>query len=68
MGGFFESLKKGLIHDGEIVMINMGEGIDRAAIFLQEYVFNEDRVSSSDEIKPFDRKDLEFRLWRNILK
>lgn len=68
MGGFFESLKKGLIHDGEIVMINMGEGIDRAAFFLQEYVYNEDRVSSSDEIKPFDRKDLEFRLWRNILK
>ncbi|MBO4371845.1 MAG: hypothetical protein J5826_02840, partial [Bacteroidales bacterium] len=68
MGGFFDALKKGLVKDGEIVMVNMGEGVDRASFFLEEYAYNEDFVSAADEIKPFSRKDLEFRLWRNILK
>ncbi|MBR4440219.1 MAG: pyridoxal-phosphate dependent enzyme [Bacteroidales bacterium] len=68
MGGFFDALKKGLIANGEIVMINMGEGIDRASFFLQEYVYNEDRVSSADEIRTFNRQQLEFRLWRKILE
>lgn len=68
MGGFFDALKKGLVRNGDVVMINMGEGVDRASFFLQEYVYNEDRVSAADEIKPFSRKELEFRLWRNILK
>ncbi|MBO4372070.1 MAG: hypothetical protein J5826_03975, partial [Bacteroidales bacterium] len=64
----FDALKKGLVRNGDVVMINMGEGVDRASFFLQEYVYNEDRVSAADEIKPFSRKELEFRLWRNILK
>ncbi|MCQ2975765.1 MAG: pyridoxal-phosphate dependent enzyme [Bacteroidales bacterium] len=68
MGGFFESLKQGLIKNGDVVMVNMGEGVERASFFLQEQVYNEDCVSSADEVQKFNREDLEFRLWRNILK
>ncbi|MBQ5453247.1 MAG: hypothetical protein IIT56_09665, partial [Bacteroidales bacterium] len=67
-GGYFESLKKGLLKDGDVVMINLGEGLERASFFLSELAYNFDTVSSADEIKPFSRKDLEFKLWRDILK
>jgi len=68
LGGYFESLKKGLLKDGDVVMINLGEGLERASFFLSELAYNFDTVSSADEIKPFSRKDLEFKLWRDILK
>lgn len=63
MGGYFEALKKGLLKDGDVVMVNLGEGIERAPEFLSELVYNEDRVSSADEIKKFDRAALEEKLW-----
>ena len=63
MGGYFESLKKGLLKDGDVVMVNLGEGIERAPEFLAELVYNEDRVSSADEIHRFDRAALEQQLW-----
>ncbi|MBQ3689559.1 MAG: pyridoxal-phosphate dependent enzyme [Bacteroidales bacterium] len=67
LGGYFESLKKGLLKDGDVVMINLGEGLERASFFLSELAYNFDTVTSSDEIKPFNRKDLEFKLWKKIL-
>jgi hypothetical protein len=44
-------------------MVNLGEGIERAPEFLAELVYNEDRVSSADEIHRFDRASLEQELW-----
>jgi len=67
LGGYFESLKKGLLKDGDVVMINLGEGLERASFFLSELAYNFDTVSSADEINIFRRKDLEFKLWRKIL-
>ncbi len=63
MGGFFDSLKKGLIKDGDVVMINMGEGIERAASFLSELVTDNSLVKSADDIEVFDRAALEQKLW-----
>jgi len=68
MGGYFESLQKGLLKDGDVVMINMGEGIERASFFLSELAYNYDTVSSSDEIKKFNRADIEEQLWRDIIE
>ena len=68
LGGFFESLKQGLLKDGDVVMVNLGEGLERASFFLSELAYNYDTVSSADEVCNFNRKDLEFKLWRNILK
>jgi threonine synthase len=36
VGGFFQSLQQGLLQNGERVMINLGEGTDRAPDLLEE--------------------------------
>jgi threonine synthase len=65
-GGFFVALKKGLIKNGDVVMINIGEGINRAPEFLASLTCTEQRVSSSDECKLIDRKKLQRDLWDKI--
>lgn len=68
LGGFFESLKKGLLKDGDVVMLNLGEGIERAPFFMSELAYNADTVDSADQIVPFKREELESKLWDAILK
>jgi threonine synthase len=66
LGGFFKALKNGLIKNGDIVMINIGEGISRAPEFLNSLTYTEQKVSHTDECSPFDRKKLQRALWNKI--
>jgi len=63
LGGFFESLKKGYIKNGDVVMINLGEGVRRAPEFMEEMIYTTEHVSKVDECVPHNIKDYEQQLF-----
>ncbi len=68
MAGFFEALKKGLIKNGETVLINTGEGVTRAPEFVYQMNSNTKNISSVDECKPHLIDDLRKQIWDEVLK
>jgi threonine synthase len=66
LGGFFKALKRGLIKDGDVVMINIGEGINRAPEFLKALNYTEQQIRHADECKLLDRERLHGELWNKI--
>ncbi len=62
VGGFFEALKSGSLKNGEKVMINIGEGINRAPELLEKMIYTTVSVASVEECTPFHRND-----YRQIL-
>ncbi len=67
IGGFFEALKKGLIKNGDSVMINMGEGVSRAIDLMNQMNYTTKEVSSIDECKPFDRAEYKSLVWKPFM-
>ena len=68
VGGFFESLKNGLLKNGDDVLINLGEGSRRAPAFVESIIYTTKHVASVDECEKFDRSKFEPMLWDKILK
>lgn len=66
IGGFFESLKKGLIKNGESVLLNTGEGVRRAGDFLNEMIYTTKHVDSVDDCQPHTMDDYRERLWEAV--
>jgi len=66
VGGFFESLKKGVIRNGERVMINIGEGIQRAPEMLEQMIYTSVSAGTSSECKPFSRNAYRSMLYEKI--
>lgn len=66
LGGFFDTLKHGHIRNGDVVMINIGEGIDRAPEFFEQLVYSERNVNSIDDCDVFHRTQLRDELWRKV--
>ncbi|MEN8137964.1 MAG: pyridoxal-phosphate dependent enzyme [Bacteroidota bacterium] len=67
LGGFFEALNKGILRDGESVLINIGEGMNRAPQLVEQMVYTSELVSSADECKVPNREDYRGKIWRNIV-
>ncbi|MFA6127812.1 MAG: pyridoxal-phosphate dependent enzyme [Bacteroidales bacterium] len=67
VGGFFESLKAGVLRNGERVMINIGEGVQRAPELFEQMIFTTDRVSTVHECNPTDRNSYRDQLYRPFL-
>lgn len=67
VGGFFEGLKTRAIRNGERVMINIGEGIQRAPELFEKMIFTTERVSSVDECLPFNRNNYREQLYHPFL-
>jgi threonine synthase len=65
-GGFFKAVKSGLIKNGDVLLINIGEGISRAPEFLQSLTYTEQKVNRADECELIDRKKLRKDLWDKI--
>ena len=68
VGGFFESLKQGLINDGDSIIINVGEGVKRATELMDEMIYTTKHVNSVDECEPTDRKEFSNDLWAKFNK
>jgi threonine synthase len=66
MGGFFESLKQGLINSGETVIVNTGEGVRRAPDFMNEMIYTTKNIQSSSECVPQKMQNWERKLWTDI--
>jgi threonine synthase len=66
-GGFFEALKKGLIQNGQSVMINIGEGVRRAPDFVEQMIYTTKIVNSLDECEPHLLDDYRKQLWDDVL-
>lgn len=67
LGGFFDALKRGSIKNGDVVMINIGEGIDRAPEFFEELIYTEVDVDCVDDCRLFDRSSLREGLWAKLI-
>ena len=66
LGGFFESLHKGIIKEGDNVLINVGEGVRRAPDFVEEMMYTTKHVNSIDDCERFDREQYREGLWNKI--
>lgn len=66
MGGFFESLHKGIIKDGDSVLVNIGEGVRRAPDFVEEMMYTTQEVASVEECERFNRENYKAQLWDKI--
>jgi hypothetical protein len=63
VGGFIKALRRGDIRDGDVVLLNIGEGIRRAPEFMERMIEVSREVDSVDECSLADRKGYEKRLW-----
>lgn len=66
IAGFFIALRKGLIKNGETVMINIGEGPNRAPLFLEQMIYTTRNVQNVDECSPHSINDYRARLWEEL--
>ncbi len=63
VGGFFAALKRGYLVPGDIVLINIGEGVRRDPAFMLEVAQTIDNVASVSDCSLFDRGQYGHRLW-----
>lgn len=68
MAGFFVALRKNLIKSGETVLINLGEGPNRAPAFLEQMIYTSRNVSHVDECEPHSMDDFRAQLWKEVLE
>jgi len=67
LGGFFEALTYGHINDGDIVLINIGEGAKRSPEFMEKVNYSTKVVASIDECDKFDRNKYKEKLYKAVL-
>jgi len=63
IAGFFESLKKGLIKEGETVLLNVGEGVRRAPEFVDKMSYTTKEVDQVDQCNPHTIESYRKQLW-----
>ena len=66
IAGFFESLKKGLIKNGESVLLNTGEGVRRAPDYVNEMIYTTKHVDHANDCKPHCMDDYREQLWKAV--
>ncbi len=67
VAGFFEALKKGLIKNGETVLLNTGEGVRRAPDFVDQMIYTTKHVDNVDQCEPHLIDDFRKQLWEDAL-
>ncbi|MHB9055786.1 MAG: threonine synthase [Paludibacteraceae bacterium] len=68
VAGFFNSLQDNLIKDGEVVMINIGEGAVRAPYFLEQMIYTTQEVTNAEQCEPHLIMDYRAQLWKDVLE
>ena len=66
LGGFIKALREGAVRDGDIVLLNIGEGIRRAPRFMERMITEAATVRTLDECAAFDRAGYEKALWDDV--
>ncbi len=66
VGGFFKALHTGRLRNGDVLVINLGEGLRRAPDFMAKMLHSLSNVRSLDECSRFNREKYRNSLWENI--
>jgi threonine synthase len=64
--GVFESFKRELIHDGDVILLNVGENIGRSPDFLAQFLGQEAEVNSIEDCSLAERKEQLDEVWSKI--
>ncbi len=64
VGGFFEALNNNKINNGDIVLINIGEGVRRSPELMEELIYTTKNISSIDQCDHFNRESYRSQLWK----
>ena len=67
LGGFFKALEVNALRNGESIIINIGEGMNRAPELVEEMIYTSELVSSADECKVPNREDYREKLWATVI-
>lgn len=67
IAGFFEALRKGLINNGEMVLLNVGEGVRRAPEFVDQMNYTTKIVDSVDQCHPATMDSYRTQLWAAVV-
>jgi threonine synthase len=68
VAGFFDALRKGLIKNGETVLLNVGEGVRCAPQFVEQMTYTTKNVESVEECSPHTIQSYSKQLWNAIEK
>lgn len=68
IAGFFVALRKNLIKNGETVLLNIGEGPNRAPYFLEQMIYTSHNVYNVDECAPHSIDDYRTQLWNEVMR
>ncbi len=63
VAGFLEAVRKGHIREGDVVLLNIGEGIRRSLEFMERMIYTSKKVASMEECFLSDKEEYEKRLW-----
>jgi threonine synthase len=66
MAGFFKALKENRIKNNETVLVNTGEGTNRAPDFLEQMIYTTDYVSQVQDCKTHNKEFHREKLWDAI--
>jgi threonine synthase len=66
IAGFFIALQKGLIKNGETVLLNTGEGPNRAPLFLEQMIYTTRKVRNVEQCKPHEIENFREQLWNEV--
>lgn len=67
IGGFFKALEDGILKDGESVLINTGEGMNRAPELVEKMEYTSKLVSSVEECEVPNRENYRSQLWESLV-
>ena len=66
IAGFFEALKKGLLNNGETVLLNVGEGVRRAPDFVDQMIYTTKNVDQVEQCHPETMDSYRKQLWNAV--
>lgn len=64
--GFFESLRKKEIRDGDVVMLNIGEGMARSPEFMAQLAYTTQNITRLDEVKKHRKEAFHDIIWNAV--
>ena len=66
VSGLFDAFKHGYIKNGDVVVINIGEGINRSPSFMEKFLSANKMVNTVNECETYDRGKIKDKLWKTI--
>ncbi len=64
--GFFEALRDDYIRNGDVVMLNIGEGVRRSPQFIENFDYTTKNVTTINDCFPVYRESYREKLWEKL--